>query len=307
MQNLGRINEYTIISIKHEVANRISYLAKNDETQTNYIIEFKKNNTPDFPANEINILNILNNANSPYLLHYIRNENGQLILNGKESRNESYIIFEDASKYDLYNYINKFGLGEKNAKLIFFKIITGIQAMHNLNICHRNINTSNILFDANYNPKICGFYYSCINANNFQDQIGSEGYMAPEILANRQYDGKKADIFSLGQLLFNLVTGLRGFESANNSDHYYRYIKQKNYEKYFNLLEPMLEKNLSDEFKHLYVRMIAYEPNERPTIDEILNDPWVQEINNFMQALENEVVTEMTQREKTINNEAYIA
>ena len=302
-QNLGIISEYTIISIKHKEGTRISCLAKHNETQTNYIMEFKRQNIPNFPANEINILSILNNANSPYLLRYIRNENGDLILNGLEPRNEPYIIFEDAPKYDLYSYIRKFGLGEKYAKLIFFKILKGIKSMHDSNICHRDIKPSNILFDANYNSKIYGFYFSSINANNFQDRVGTEGYIAPEILANRKYDGKKADIFSLGQLLFNIVTGIRGFESATISDHYYRYIILKQNVQYFKIIHPHLQNNLSKEFKNLYIRMIAYNPNERPTIDEILNDPWVQEINNVMQALENEVRGEMMNRENGINDE----
>ena len=302
-QNLGTINEYIIISKKHEDGTRISYLARHNETKTNYIMEFPRNDVPDFPANEINILNVLNNANSPYLLRYIGNGNGDLILNGQEPRNKSYILFEDAPKYDLFSYIRNFGLGEKYAKLIFYKILKGIKAMHDLNICHRDIKPSNILFDANYNPKIYGFYFSSINANNFQGQIGTEGYMAPEILANQQYDGKKADIFSLGQLLFNIVTGIRGFESATNSDHYYRYIIQKKHEQYFEIIHPHLQNNLSNEFKKLYIRMIAYNPNERPTIEEILNDPWVQEINNVMQALENEVKAEMMNRENGINAE----
>jgi len=302
-QNLGIISEYTIISIKHKEGTRISYLAKHNETQTNYIMEFKRRNIPNFPANEINVLSILNNANSPYLLRYIRNENGDLILNGQEPRNEPYIIFEDAPKYDLYSYIRKFGLGENYAKLIFFKILKGIKSMHDSNICHRDIKPSNILFDANYNSKIYGFYFSSINANNFQDRVGTEGYIAPEILANRKYDGKKADIFSLGQLLFNIVTGIRGFESATNSDHYYRYIILKQHQQYFKIIHTHLQNNLSNEFKNLYIRMIAYNPNERPTIDEILNDPWVQEINNVMQALENEVRGEMMNRENGINDE----
>jgi hypothetical protein len=55
MQGLGTIdNEFTILSIKHTDSERISYLAKHNQTQDLRIIEFKRGNLPEnFPAQEI--------------------------------------------------------------------------------------------------------------------------------------------------------------------------------------------------------------------------------------------------------------
>ena len=61
--------------------------------------------------------------------------------------------------------------------------------------------------------------------NNLNRRAGRLPYIAPEILLNQPYNGIAADIFSLGQILFNLVTGKKGgFNAANDNDPYYRFI-----------------------------------------------------------------------------------
>ena len=62
------------------------------------------------------------------------------------------------------------------------------------------------MLDENYNPKIYDYSFACLNANNLEQFVGTINYTAPEIHLHRPYDGKKCDIFSLGQLLFFLVT-----------------------------------------------------------------------------------------------------
>ena len=98
------------------------------------------------------------------------------------------------------------------------------------------------------------------------------------------YNGIDADIFSLGVLLFKLVFGIRGFLNAEH--HSYNDIKNKNYEHYWERFKKSIEVRqlkLSPEFKNLYLRMVAYESSERPRINEILDDPWLKEINNWLQ------------------------
>ena len=129
--------------------------------------------------------------------------------------------------------------------------------------------------------------------------------MAPEIIENRPYDGIKADIFSLGQLLFNLVNNMFGFISSRSNDHYYSLIRNNQLNDYWNS-GPFHNINPSNEFKNLFIRMVAHNPLQRPTIDEILNDPWMQEINNLnndeINALEHELRNELHNREAQIDN-----
>ena len=305
MQGLGTINnEFTILSIKHTESERISYLARHNQTQDLGIIEFKSGNLQEiFPAQEIDVLNALNNANNPNILRYLGNGNGQLALNGEQPRVAPYIIFENAPKYDLFSYIRLRRFSERQAKLIFKKILNGVRAIHNAKYCHLDIKPANILFDENYNPKIYGFYFCRLNENNLQR--GTIEYTAPEIFDFHIYDGFKSDIFSLGHLLFNLVCGILGFRSSEKNDQFYRLIKEKKYEEYWGLKQ-FKTLNLSHEFKDLVVKMLAFNPNERPTIDEILQSAWMQEINNQIEAVEQEVSNELHQRDTELQNQPQV-
>ena len=173
------------------------------------------------------------------------------------------------------------------------------------NLCHRNLKPGSILLDENYNPKIAGFCLSCINMNNLQS-AGTKSYEAPEVLAHQPYNGIKADIFSLGQLLINLVTGQFGFLSPSKTDRYYRLIIEQKLDHYWHELHQINQINpdLSQEFKNLFIRMVDPNPDNRPSIDEILNSPWMQEINNLnqeqMNALENQVRNEFQLREPQV-------
>ena len=61
---------------------------------------------------------------------------------------------------------------------------------------------------------------------------------------------------------------------------------------------------LSEQFRELYLKMVAYDPNERPTLDEIFNDDYFDDIRalnkNQLQALEQELITEFRNRESLI-------
>jgi len=315
MQNLGTLDDqYTILSKKAEESIRIYYVAKHNKTNTEYIIEIKNdkykfNNSHDnFPDKDINILKILNDINNPYILRYIGNGNGILALNNEPNINVSYIIYENAPKLILFRYTSKGRFSERHSKLIFKKILNGIQAMHNSNICHGDIKPNNIFLDENYNPKIYGFYASFFGTDNFHKKWCSKSYTAPEVynVHYNPYSGIKSDIFSLGQLLFNLVSGMIGFHFARVDDKYYKYIKNHQFNEYWQLPD-FNGLNLTQSFKNLFVRMVAFNPDERPTIDQILNDVWMQEINNLnaeqINVLENELKQEFHNRENLLENE----
>ena len=305
MQNLGTLDDrYTLLLLAFNNINRSYYIARDNQNQIQYIIAIKGNNPDDnnndFPANEINILNILHNVNNPYILHFIRHGNGQLILQNEQPRNVAYLVFEDAYiNFSLHDCLTLGRFQERHAKLIFKKILNGIQAIHNANICHRDISINNIIFDPNYNPKIYYFNFSCLNANNLVDMVGILQYTPPEIFANQPYNGFKYDIFSLGQLLFYLVVGRFGFQSSRDNDNHYTLIRTHQYDAFWQLVLPQ-NLNLSESFRNLFLRMVDFNPNGRLSINEILNGQWMQEINNLsaedMNILENEVRHELDNR-----------
>ena len=78
-------------------------------------------------------------------------------------------------------------------------------------------------------------------------RVGTIPYMAPEIVEGKAYDGKKADIFSLGVILYFIVVGRFPFKEATSSDNYYSYIKFNEQDKFWKL--SLDHSELSDAFK----------------------------------------------------------
>ena len=133
--------------------------------------------------------------------------------------------------------------------------------------------------------------------------------MAPEIVKGLTYDAIKADIFSLGVLLFNLRTSKFLFDLTKvNGTSLYDYVKDKN-EIIWKIAESNGIRGLSNEFKKLFLKMVSFEPNERPNINDILEDEWFSEIRNLtkvdFEKLNQEVSNEFKKRERVFSLEKH--
>ena len=131
----------------------------------------------------------------------------------------------------------------------------------------------------------------------FTGYKGTPEYESPDMKAREKYDGEKCDIFSLGAVLFNLVTGKPGFITSWPPDKFYRKIKKKEYEIYWeSVFKAGVKNNLTENFKNLYLKMVAFNPDERATMKDILESPWLQEYNNLSQEKKDDL-------EKKVNEE----
>jgi len=79
--------------------------------------------------------------------------------------------------------------------------------LHNKNIVHLDLKPENLMIDNNLNLKISDFGAATNkNINELRMNSGSRVYVAPEVLERRiPYDGKSADIFAIGVILFVIV------------------------------------------------------------------------------------------------------
>ena len=226
---------------------------------------------------------------SPYIIRGITERKGEIRKNNELYKKRQYFIFEYASKGDLWKILSlSGGFEERYSKLIFKKILLGVKALHKAGIYHRDLKIDNIVIDNNYNPKICDFGFATDKKGILTDTCGTRDYNAPQKFEKKvEYSGEKADIFSLGCILFKLVVAGDCFEDkADKDDKYYKYIIEKNKEKYFEVLRAKYEiiESLNYKFKDLHYRMIAYQEDDRPKdIDEILKDKWFDEINDEKQ------------------------
>ena len=302
-------NKYIIKKEKGSGKTCKVYLVEDKETKKYYAAKILIHHCSFFD-NEVEMLNELKSRNKdkkiPYIVNLINNGDAE-IIQGKSLWKKQYILLEYAEKGDLCKYIEtpQKGLKENHAKFIFYQILKGVKFIHDNEICHRDIKTQNILLDSNYHPKICDFGFATYISHNLKDCLGTKNYAAPEIWEGRPYNGKKVDIFSLGVLLFNLITGKYGFENSTKNNECYKFIICKKYDKFWEKNKPF--ENLPKEFKDLYIKMISYKPIERPSIEDILKDKWMEEIKNLekdeiaLKNLENEIREEFLEREDIIN------
>ena len=290
-------NKYTIIEDKEKGFGAYStvYLAENIINKNQYAIKVLNELTPSFEK-EISMLKKASSINNPYIINLV--DFGEDFFKiGKIDGNKQYAVLEYASNGELFDFLEKTetGLKERHAKLIFKKILKGVQAMHNIGICHRDLKPQNILLDVAFNPKICDFGYATeMNGSKLTDFLGTPNYAAPELFLHRPYDGKQIDIFSLGVILLNINTAKIGFVQAHRNDQYYKCIMTHQYKLYWEAVKSQI-REISDELKALYLQMVDFNANKRPTIDQILNSPWMREINKLNETEYNNLEKEVYQ------------
>ena len=219
------------------------YKVRDSFSEQIFIIKiFKKYSELIQKEKELN--DILLRSESPFFLKYIPPSSYDFL-------SRYYIKFELASKENLIKYLSTIneGFDETNCKVLLYKVLKALLALHKIGFCHGDIKAQNIFLDGErFNIKIGNFYFSTpINGKNGKImQIGktdSEEYMAPEVKRGKEYDGEKADIFSTGVLLFTLRKGKipfpisKNFNAENRTKKLYKYIKDKNEQKFWNTLE----------------------------------------------------------------------
>eukprot|EP00794_Sanderia_malayensis_P013985 gene13985-15443_t len=192
-----------------------------------------------------------------------------------------YLIMEYANKGDLLEFINSGcgtsktpGLGEERSKKFFKQLINGIDYCHRKNVVHRDLKCENILIHNDELIKISDFgfatrYPSGKRQTTFLETFcGSYAYAAPEVLQSQKYDGRKADIWSLGVVLFAMLNGKLPFNDKNISG----LLDQTK-----GTLRFSSKVKLSQNCQDLVRRILNPNPQKRITIVDIQRHPWMQE------------------------------
>jgi BR serine/threonine kinase len=178
-----------------------------------------------------------------------------------ESPRHLYIFVEYAPHAELFDYLmTRHRLSEEVAMKFFRQIIYGIDYLHAHAICHRDLKPENILLDENDNIRIGDFGFArWMRCNIAETSCGSPHYAAPEVIRGIQYDGRCADIWSCGVILYALLAGKLPFE-----DHSVRSLLAKVKCGRFAMPE-----HISAPIQDLISRMLCVDVGRRITIEEI--------------------------------------
>jgi 5'-AMP-activated protein kinase catalytic alpha subunit len=179
-----------------------------------------------------------------------------------------FLIMEYCQGGDLLEFIQACGsLSPADARRIFRAIIAGIEHLHANDISHRDIKPDNILLDSAGTPKIADFGLSLDRVRDrlAETPCGSIEYCAPEVIGRTPYDGRRADVWSLGVLLYAMLAGRLPWRAGDASGIY--------------------REAIAGDFdgaglgcegaRALVARMIRPDPAARPSIAEVLADPWI--------------------------------
>ena len=224
----------------------------------------KKNIISQKMADQINReIDIMYKLNHPHIIK---------LINHFEDDENLYLIMELAAKGQLFSLLNKFsqGFDQIRAAQYMREIISAIKYLHSFKppIIHSDIKPENILLDENGRCKLADFGWSnYLNKGKKRSTFcGTPHYLAPEII-NRKGHDTSVDIWALGVLCFELLTGKLPFNGKDDNELYAN-IEALNIKWPGNDFNPLA--------KNLIIKILKQNPKERPSLDEILTQPWFE-------------------------------
>lgn len=183
-----------------------------------------------------------------------------------------FLILEYCPNGELFNYIIKKGrILEREARVLFYQLISAIQYIHHRGIAHRDLKPENILLDHNYNIKLAdfGLCHSSAAQALLRTPCGSPFYAPPEVISCQEYDGFKGDVWSLGVVLFAMSTGTLPWNQLQPPG-LYKQISNGEY-----LVPP----ELTPQLRHLITSMMTVSPSLRISVDQIFEFPWMESVS----------------------------
>ncbi|KAK9394227.1 MAP/microtubule affinity-regulating kinase 4 [Crotalus adamanteus] len=185
-----------------------------------------------------------------------------------ETEKTLYLVMEYASAGEVFDYLVSHGrMKEKEARAKFRQIVSAVHYCHQKNIVHRDLKAENLLLDADANIKIADFGFSneFTLGSKLDTFCGSPPYAAPELFQGKKYDGPEVDIWSLGVILYTLVSGSLPFDGQNLKELRERVLRGKYRVPFY----------MSTDCENILRRFLVLNPAKRCTLEQIMKDKWI--------------------------------
>ncbi|XP_078675698.1 MAP/microtubule affinity-regulating kinase 3-like isoform X32 [Branchiostoma floridae x Branchiostoma belcheri] len=205
---------------------------------------------------EVRIMKMLNHPNIVKLFEVI------------ETEKTLYLVMEYASGGEVFDYLVAHGrMKEKEARAKFRQIVSAVQYCHQKRVVHRDLKAENLLLDSDMNIKIADFGFSneFTPGNKLDTFCGSPPYAAPELFQGKKYDGPEVDVWSLGVILYTLVSGSLPFDGQNLKELRERVLRGKYRIPFY----------MSTDCENLLKRFLVLNPLKRGSLEAIMRDRWM--------------------------------
>uniref|UniRef100_A0A4X2LN01 non-specific serine/threonine protein kinase n=1 Tax=Vombatus ursinus TaxID=29139 RepID=A0A4X2LN01_VOMUR len=169
---------------------------------------------------------------------------------------------------EVFDYLVAHGrMKEKEARAKFRQIVSAVQYCHQKCIVHRDLKAENLLLDADMNIKIADFGFSneFTVGNKLDTFCGSPPYAAPELFQGKKYDGPEVDVWSLGVILYTLVSGSLPFDGQNLKELRERVLRGKYRIPFY----------MSTDCENLLKKLLVLNPIKRGSLEQIMKDRWM--------------------------------
>jgi len=236
------------------------------------------------PSSSSSTANTNANASSPQSQSQSQSFHGLFLQHYQtiQFHDKLYIITEKVGGIELFKFCQRYpsGVPEPIAKFIFRQILQAVAIVHEMDLAHLDLKLENVMIDPlTLKIKIIDFGFSSetveFDAVSQQfvpklqrSRCGSTHYAAPEIIAALPYDAKKADVWSLGVILFALLTGRFPFDDPDN------HTSQATI--FHSILHHPISfpHHLSVHLCSLLGSFLCRLPEERPSALDLLSDRW---------------------------------
>lgn len=185
-----------------------------------------------------------------------------------DSSRTLYLVMEYASGGEVFDYLVAHGrMREKEARAKFRQIVSAVQYCHQKQIIHRDLKAENLLLDSEMNIKIADFGFSneFVPGQTLDTFCGSPPYAAPELFKGLRYEGPEVDIWSLGVILYTLVSGTLPFDGNNLKELRERVLRGKYRIPFY----------MSTDCENLLKKFLVLNPLKRASLETIMKDKWM--------------------------------
>uniref|UniRef100_A0A8C9NZC2 non-specific serine/threonine protein kinase n=1 Tax=Spermophilus dauricus TaxID=99837 RepID=A0A8C9NZC2_SPEDA len=254
----GFLDQYEVLrAIGHGEFGQV-HLARHRLTGAEVAVKVLKTVTQD-----------ISDLSEPLMLKSLEHPNVIQLFQVIRTRENLYMVMEHAGGGQLLERIPPGGMPQEEACRLFRQIVCALGHCHDKGIVHRDLKPANIMLDARGHVKLIDFGLSArfTAGHKLNDLWGSLAYIAPETVLKQEHEGPSADIWSLGIILYFMLTGSHPFRGNTPQETLMRIL----------LARFQVPSSVPVKARRLIRQILVLNPKKRPTVKQILQHPWLRQ------------------------------